>query len=107
MSAAESEESKCPDLATASIRTQSMRRSVAQRSSSAELGASAPGSTAREGGLGSGTGRRWLTSARVAADAFAGEGSGAAVAMRPRYGDARTEAPRPASANCEHDADAH
>src|ERR671910_297383 len=39
MSAADSELSRCPDLATASIRTQSIRSTVAQRSSSAIEGA--------------------------------------------------------------------
>src|SRR5918994_4180602 len=67
MSAADSELSRWPDLATASIRTQSIRSTVAQRSSSGiEGGASRSG--ALGGGLGSGTGLRCiLTLARLAA----------------------------------------
>src|SRR2546423_9691221 len=69
MSAAESEESRWPDLATASIRTHSLRSTVAQRSSSATEGCGrSPGALARGGGCGSGTGRRWLKAARLAAD---------------------------------------
>ena len=64
MSAAESEESRWPDFATASIRTHSMRSSVAQRSSSAIVGCAA--SPVARGGFGSGTGLRWVTSARLA-----------------------------------------
>src|SRR5689334_1019700 len=66
MSAAESEESRWPDLATASIRTQSTRRRVAQRSSSAMLGCAPPRSASLGGGFGSGTGVRCLTAARLA-----------------------------------------
>src|SRR5665811_1860145 len=55
MSAAESELSRWPDLATASIRTQSIRRTVAQRSSGRiETGSPAIGAG---GGFGSGTDR--------------------------------------------------
>src|SRR5215218_2146355 len=67
MSAADSELSRCPDLATASIRTQSIRSTVAQRSSSAIEGASSR-CGAFGGGFGSGTGLRCiLTLARLAA----------------------------------------
>src|SRR5918994_7267168 len=67
MSAADSELSRCPDLATASIRTQSLRSTVAQRSSSAIEGA-ASRCGALGGGFGSGTGLRCiLTLARLAA----------------------------------------
>ena len=72
MSAADSEESRWPDFATASIRTQSMRRTVAQRSSSAMLGCAAPRSASLGGGLGSGTGVRCLTAARLAFNATSG-----------------------------------
>src|SRR5436190_23424934 len=72
MSAAESEESRCPDLATASIRTQSIRSTVAQRSSSANEGCSATRSASFGGGLGSGTGLRCVTLARLAAEAIGG-----------------------------------
>src|SRR3954464_15076302 len=65
-SAADSEESKCPDFATASIRTQSIRSTVAQRSSSAMLGCASPRSASLGGGFGSGTGVRCLTAARLA-----------------------------------------
>src|SRR5437764_4889329 len=71
MSAAESEESRCPDLATASIRTQSSRSTVAQRSSSAKEGCAATRSASLGGGLGSGTGLRCVTLARLAAEAIA------------------------------------
>src|SRR5919204_5388140 len=74
MSAAESEESRWPDLATASIRTHSPRRTVAHRSSSAIDGVGrTPRSLERGIGCGSGTGRRWLTAARLAS----GVGTGA------------------------------
>ena len=73
MSAAESDESRWPDLATASIRTHSSRSSVAQRSSSATVAGAPVGSPWRAGGFGSGTGRRWVTCARLAA--FSGSGS--------------------------------
>src|SRR3954470_20852301 len=66
MSAAESEESRCPDLATASIRTQSIRSTVAHRSSSAIRGFASIRSASFGGGLGSGTGVRCLTAARLA-----------------------------------------
>ena len=56
MSAAESEESRCPDLATASIRTQSRRCTVAQRSSSAIVGSISPRASSFEGGCGIGNG---------------------------------------------------
>ena len=49
MSAAESEESRWPDLATASIRTQSIRSTVAQRSSSAVPRRSSPACGSRAG----------------------------------------------------------
>src|SRR5436309_6199997 len=70
MSAAESEESRWPDLATASIRTQSIRSTVAQRSSSANEGCAATRSASFGGGLGSGTGFRCVTPARLAAEAI-------------------------------------
>src|SRR5215208_5559895 len=66
MSAAESEESRWPDLATASIRTQSIRSTVAHRSSSAIRGFASSRSARFGGGLGSGTGVRCLTAARLA-----------------------------------------
>ena len=66
MSAAESDESRWPDLATASIRTHSMRSRVAQRSSSAMVAGAPEASPWRAGGLGSGTGRRCVTGARLA-----------------------------------------
>ena len=62
MSAAESELSRCPDFATASIRTHSSRSTVAQRSSSATEGF---GPRSVLGGDGSGTGRRWFTDGSV------------------------------------------
>ena len=65
MSAAESEESRCPDLATASIVVQSIRSTVAQRSSSAIVGCWASPSRSRDG-FGSGTGLRCVTRARLA-----------------------------------------
>src|SRR6185295_736985 len=76
MSAADSEESRWPDFATASIRTQSRRRTVAHRSSSAIECSASVRSASLRGGLGSGTGVRCLTSARLAADpiSFAGYG---------------------------------
>ena len=58
MSAADSEESRWPDFATASIRTQSRRSTVAQRSSSAIEGFASTRSASFGGGLGSGTGLR-------------------------------------------------
>src|SRR5262245_19772940 len=64
MSADDSEESRCPDFATASIETQSRRRTVAQRSSSATDVWASP--CAFSCGFGSGTGRRWVTRARLA-----------------------------------------
>lgn len=64
MSAAESEESRWPDFATASMLTQSIRNIVAQRSRSAISGRAL--SPSRGVGLGSGTGRRWVTRARLA-----------------------------------------
>ena len=80
MSADDSEESRWPDFATASIRTHSMRSSVAQRSSSA-TSASAVRSPWRAGGFGSGTGRRCVTCARLAAER---------LTRMPRYASART-----------------
>src|SRR5215207_6597949 len=80
MSAAENELSRCPDLATASIRTQSILSTVAQRSSSAIEGA-ASRCGAFGGGFGSGTGLRCiLTLARLAA-----------ASMDRAYGATRTE----------------
>src|ERR687897_35926 len=89
MSAADSELSRWPDLATASIRVHSSRSTVAHRSSSAIEGAASRRSVALGGGLGSGTGLRCATSARLASAALAG--------MLPTsrgYADARTEAGR-------------
>ena len=85
MSAADSEESRWPDFATASIRTQSSRSTVAQRSSSAIEGFASARSASFGGGLGSGTGVRCLTSARLAADPipFAGYGSSVDGTVRP------------------------
>ena len=71
MSAAESDESRCPDLATASIRTQSIRNTVAHRSSSATRGCASTRSASFGGGFGSGTGLRCVTAARLAGDAIA------------------------------------
>src|SRR4029079_6716378 len=68
MSVAESEESRWPDLATASIRTQSIRSTVAQRSSSANEGCAATRSASFGGGFGSGTGLRCVTLARLATE---------------------------------------
>ena len=79
MSAADSEESRWPDFATASIRTQSRRSTVAQRSSSAIEGFASARSASFGGGLGSGTGLRCLTSARLAADPICVAGYGASL----------------------------
>src|SRR5688500_6569204 len=65
MSAAESDESRCPDFATASMRTQASRWTVAQRSSSAIVGSTSPRASSFEGGRGSGTERKWLMGARL------------------------------------------
>src|SRR5436189_508116 len=66
MSAAESEESRCPDFATASIRKQSIRSTIAQRSSSAIRGFASSRSASFGGGFGSGTGVRCRMAARLA-----------------------------------------
>src|SRR2546423_6200662 len=68
MQAAEGDGSRWPDFATASIRTQSSRRTVAQRSSSAIEGCASTRSASFGGGFGSGTGLRWVTLARLAAE---------------------------------------
>src|SRR5688572_8005969 len=73
MSAAESEESRCPDFATASIRTQASRWTVAQRSSSAIEASPSPRASSFDGGCGSGTERKWLIGARLASAAQSGD----------------------------------
>ena len=84
MSAAESEESRWPDLATASIRTQSIRRTVAQRSSSCVVGTGLPSPCDRGGGLRSGTGLRCLIASRLpAASIDENVGRSADVELRP------------------------
>ena len=84
MSAADSEESRWPDLATASIRTQSIRSTVAQRSSSATCGLASPRSASLGGGFGSGTGLRCVTAARLACSAIQLRGYARAWTETPR-----------------------
>src|SRR2546427_10040508 len=89
MSAAERDESRWPDFATASIRTQSRRSTVAHRPSSAIEGCASTRSASFGGGLGSGTGVRWLTAARLACVAAVAADGRAALAGIWRWGDAR------------------
>src|SRR3954451_20166640 len=106
MSAAESDESRWPDFATASIRTQSRRRTVAQRSSSVIEGCASTRSASFGGGLGSGTGLRWVTAARLPAAAIPVpslwadlDGTVRADSRRKRLGGPRLEsAARPTKA---------